>query len=123
MNTYTWKIEQLDCYPTKESQSNVIFDVHYRVIATSSQNQNISNSNGDISTIPYITSIYATQQLTYVAGNPFTEFKNLTEDIIVKWVQSALGTEQVTSIQNNLDTQLENIINPPIVSPRLPWAI
>jgi predicted metal-dependent TIM-barrel fold hydrolase len=106
MNTYTWKVQQLDCYPTAESQTNVVFAVHYQVSAT--DGTHTMNSIG-------------VQLLTYTAGNPFTLFEQLTEETIIDWVKTAIGAEQVTSIQANLDTQIANLVNPPVISPRLPW--
>jgi hypothetical protein len=33
-----------------------------------------------------------------------------------------MGIDAVTALQENLDNQIENQINPPIVTPPLPWA-
>jgi predicted metal-dependent TIM-barrel fold hydrolase len=106
MNTYTWQINQLDCYPTEESQTNVIFAVHWRINATD-ETHNVTS--------------YGVQSLTYMVGNPFTPFEQLTEETIIDWVKTAIGAEQVTSIQANLNTQIANLVNPPVISPRLPW--
>jgi len=108
MNIYTWKVEQLDCYPTAESQNNVVFAVHWRINATDGTH-NVTSCG--------------VQLLTYTAENPFIPFEQLTEEIIIKWVQSALGNEQVTSTQINLDTQISNLVNPPTISPKLPWLV
>ena len=39
----------------------------------------------------------------------------------IQWTQDALGEEQVAAVYASIDTQIENQINPPIVSPTLPW--
>jgi hypothetical protein len=37
-------------------------------------------------------------------------------------VQDALGEEQVASYEANVAQQIENQINPPVVTPPLPWS-
>jgi hypothetical protein len=107
MNTYTWLIESLDCIPSLEGQTNVVSVVHWRV-------------NGTDGT--YNATVYGTQSLTYTAGSPFTAYSSLTKDTVIGWVQSAMGAEQVTVIQTNLDKQIADLANPPIITPNLPWS-
>ena len=35
----------------------------------------------------------------------------------IQWTQDALGEEQVAAVYTSIDTQIENQINPPIVTP------
>ena len=124
MNTYTWIIDSLDCIPSNNEQTNVVCNVHWRVNANNGQFTEVKNINGSVLNLyTYQATSYGVQSLTYTAGTPFTPFEQLTEETIIGWVQSALGAEQVTSIQANLDTQIDNLVNPPIVSPRLPWLL
>jgi hypothetical protein len=37
-------------------------------------------------------------------------------------VQSALGAEQCAQITANLDQQIADQVNPPVVTPPLPWV-
>ena len=105
--TTTWVIEQMNCYPTYESQTDVVFNVHWRVNAT----------DGTF----YATS-YGTVGVTYEAGSSYTPYVDLTQAQVVGWVQAALGAERVAEIEFNLATQISNQIDPPIVTPALPWA-
>ena len=109
MNTYTWNVENngLECFPTFESQINVVFKVHWKVNATDGINN---------------VSIFGKQLLDYKKDN-FVEFSNLTEEQIINWVQSAMGTDKVTEIQTQLDNMINDLANPSIVLPKLPWAI
>lgn len=107
MNTYVWQITALDCYPQAEGETDVVFNAHWTVVG----------SNGTVSA-----SVYSTQALTYVAGTPYTPYADLTQEQVIGWVQTAMGAEQVTAIQINLDTQIENIVNPPVTQPPLPWV-
>ena len=104
--TNTWVIEQMTCYPTYESQTDVVFNVAWRVNATDGT---------------YYATVYGTQGVTYVAGSPYTPYADLTQAQVVGWVQTAMGSEQVASIEANVAKQIDNLINPPAVSPPLPW--
>ena len=36
-NTYSWNCRTVDCYPTFEDNSDVVYNVHWRINATSDQ--------------------------------------------------------------------------------------
>lgn len=107
MTTITWVIEQMNCYPTYDNQTDVVFTVHWRANATDGT---------------YNSTVYGTVGVTYEAGSPYTPYADLTQDQVVGWVQAALGQEQVAEIEAGLATQIDNQINPPIVTPALPWS-
>jgi hypothetical protein len=52
----------------------------------------------------------------------FVPFEDITEAQAIQWTQDALGKKQVEAIYTSIDNQIENQINPPIVSPPLPWS-
>jgi len=106
--TNTWIVEQMDCYPQAEGQTDVVFIIHWRV--------NAANGN-------YTATSYGTVGVTYVAGAPYTPYADLTQDQVVGWVQASLGPEQVVNIEAALATNIANQINPPVVTPPLPWDI
>ena len=105
--TTTWIVEQMNCYPTYESETDVVFNVHWRVNATDGT---------------YNATSYGTVGVTYVAGSPYTPYDQLTQAQVIGWVQAALGAEQVATIEANLTTNINNQVNPPIVTPALPWS-
>ena len=105
--TYQWDIQALDCVPQEDGHTDVVVVAHWIVNATDGT---------------YTASVYGTQSFTYTPENPFTPYEDLTEEQVVGWVQDAMGPEGVASLEANLDTQIENQINPPIVTPPLPWA-
>ena len=105
--TNTWVIDQMNCYPTYESQTDVVFNVHWRVNATDGT---------------YNATSYGTVGVTYVAGSPYTPYADLTQAQVIGWVQAALVAEQVATIEAGLATNIANQVNPPVVSPALPWA-
>jgi len=104
-NTYTWNVEAIDCYPSSEGQTDVAFNVHWRC-------------NGTDGT--HTASIYNTCPVTYTAGSPFTPFSQLTQDQVLGWIWASGVNE--TENQASLDTMIANQVNPPVVSPKLPWV-
>ena len=106
-NTYKWVISQLECYPQHEGHNDVVFTVNWRRQATDGLH------NADI---------YGSQPVTLDAEAPFTPYADLTFDQVVGWLESALGAETLAAQIVMLDQQIANQINPPVVSPPLPWA-
>lgn len=106
-NIYTWVIEAMDCVPQEDGQTDVVMTVHWRQNATDGT---------------YNATVYSTVGLAYTAGSPFTPYADLTQQQVIGWVQDALGAEQCAQITANLDQQIANQINPPVVTPPLPWA-
>lgn len=104
--TTTWVIEQMNCYPTAEGQTDVVFNVAWRVNATDGT---------------YSATSYGTSGVTYEAGSPYTPYADLTQAQVIGWVQGSMGAEQVASIEAGLATNIANQVNPPVVTPALPW--
>lgn len=107
MISYTWVIEQLDCYPEKDGETDVVFVIHWRLNAQQGQ---------------YAASAYGTVNVTYAPGEPFTPYADLTQEQVVGWTQAALGPEQVAQLEANLAASIAAQANPPVVSPPLPWT-
>jgi len=105
MTTFTWTVSQLDCYPQAEGQTDVVFTVHWTCSGTD------GTYNG---------SVYSTCAVTYVAGTPYTPFADLTQDIVLGWIWAG-GVDQA-SAEAAVQQQINNQINPPVVSPQLPWT-
>lgn len=105
--TYQWNIQQLDCLPQIEGETDFVVTAHWTVSATD------GTYNG---------SAYGTQSFSYDGAKSFTSFADLTLEQVVAWVQEGMGVEAVTKLQENLDQQIANQIDPPIVTPPLPWA-
>jgi hypothetical protein len=109
-NTYTWTATNLIGYPQYEGETDVITTVFYNVVADDGQG--------------HTASLQSIQQTPLDPAAPFIPYPDLTNDIVIGWVQNALGANGVTSIYANLDAQIEAQINPP-QSPEsfpLPWG-
>lgn len=105
--TITWVVEQMSCYPENDGETDVVFIVYWRCNGQDGQ---------------YFATNYGSQGVTYVARSPFTPYADLTQDQVIGWVKDAMGPEQAASIEANIETQIQNLINPPVVNPPLPWA-
>jgi len=105
--TYNWTISAMDCVPQEDGHTDVVVTAHWTVSATDGT---------------YNASVYGTQSFTFDSTKSFTPYADLTQEQVVGWVQEGMGIDAVTALQENLDTQIANQINPPIVTPPLPWA-
>ena len=107
--TITWSVTAMDCYPQAEGETDVVFCCHWSCAGT--QDEGGKNYNG---------LVYSTQNVTYVAGTPYTPFDQLTQDQVLGWIWSAGVDKDATEAA--VQQQINNQINPPIVTPPLPWA-
>ena len=105
--TNTWSVVQMDCYPELDGDTDVVFTVHWTL-------------NGTDGT--YNGSVYGSVGVTLDEGATFTPYADLTEAQVIGWVQDTLGEEQVLSYEANVAQQIDNQINPPVVTPPLPWS-
>lgn len=104
--TYTWNVVKMDCYPEADGQPNVVFRVHWKIIGTDGN---------------YDSSIYGSVGVRFDHDYPFTPYADLTKNQVIGWVQDALGAEQVAAYKSTVDRQIAAQVNPPVVTPPLPW--
>ena len=107
-NTYSWNCRTVDCYPTFDEQSDVVYNVHWRLTATSDQVD--SNDN------PYVASVYGTQAISTDDIENFIPFADLTNTIVTGWVEDIWGEDKVAETKTNLDNNIESQINPTSVT-------
>ena len=105
--TNTWNIVAMDAYPQHEGETDVVFTVHWTLTGTDGT---------------YTGYVYGSVGVTYDSSSAFTPYAQLTQDQVIGWAKEALGAEQVTNYEANVTAQIENQINPPVVTPPLPWA-
>jgi hypothetical protein len=97
----------MDCYPEADGETDVVFTVHWTLTGTDGT---------------YSGSVYASQGVPAPSGSDFTPYADLTETQVIGWVKSAMGEEQVASYEANVAEQINNQIDPPVVTPDLPWS-
>jgi hypothetical protein len=105
--TYNWIVSQMDAYPEYEDHTDVVFTVHWR----------LDGIDGE-----YSAGVYGSVGISTDSEETFTPYAELTEAQVIGWVKDALGEEQVVSYEENVAQQIANQINPPVVTPPLPWG-
>ena len=105
---YNWVVSQMDEVPQDGSLLDVVVTVHWRRNAT-------TEANG----ITYSTGVYGTMACATPSATDFTAYPDLTFEQVCGWLDAGLD---VPSLNSQLDLQLENLINPPIISLPLPWV-
>jgi hypothetical protein len=104
MTNYTWTISSLETAPKEGQLIDVVKIVHWRY----------KGVDGD-----YSAEVYS----SYACGEPsstdFTAYPDLTEADVIGWLEAGLD---VDAMQTNIETQIENLKNPPIVNLPLPWS-
>jgi hypothetical protein len=109
--TINWSVGVMDCYPTYEQNTDVVFTVHwdctgYEIFSGSTYNGRVYGSTG----------------VTYHSGSGFTSYDDLTQPQVLGWVWDAMGSGSKENYEANVQTQINNQINPPVVTPPLPWS-
>ena len=108
--TYTWTATSLIGYPVLDGETDVVTRASYTVLADDGEGHTADYSN--FAYTPLDPSV------------PFIPYADLTNDIIIGWVQYNIGPDLIASIEGSLAIQVERQINPPPqpeVLP-LPWV-
>ena len=106
---YEWNVSTVDTYPTKDSKSDVVHSVHWKLIATDDTNKDSDGNN-------WSTSIYGTQAVDTSDLSDFTAFADLTASDVQGWVEAALGADEVTAMKANLDATIAELVTPTSVT-------
>ena len=101
--TLSWIIERLLVKPTEGSLTDVVITTDWRCNGT--QDQYSGTCYGSCSFAP--------------PSGEFTPYEDLTEAQVLNWCYSN-GVDQA-AIEANVTQQIENQINPPVVTLPLPW--
>jgi len=105
---YNWIISSMQEYPkTSDNLTDVVFLINWRRTASTQINEK-----------NYIVDTF--NQLYVPAPSPedFIPYADLTFEQVCGWLEAGLD---VAEIDAGLEVQLENLINPPVVSLPLPW--
>jgi hypothetical protein len=105
MIDYNWNISRLDCLPQSEQGADYVICCHWQCNGVDGQ---------------YNGSVYSTCSFPVVQGENFTPYNQLTQDQVLGWIW-ANGVDKAAT-EAAVEQQIQNQINPPIVSPPLPWV-
>jgi len=103
MTNYKWVINALNCVPKEGQMVDVVSVIHWI-------------REAEINNI--IVSVYGTMNCSQPSETDFTAYPDLTYEQICSWLQQGLN---VSELDANLDSKIENIINPKIITLPLPF--
>tara|TARA_B100000482_G_C12489141_1_gene251949 strand:+ start:66 stop:410 length:345 start_codon:yes stop_codon:yes gene_type:complete len=103
--SYAWDVKTVDTYPTKDSKSDVVYNVHWRLTATDDTN-NDADGNSQTATV------YGSQALDTSDLSSFTAFADLTASDVQGWVEAALTADTVNDMKDSLDSTIEELVTP-----------
>jgi len=107
--SYSWNVSTVDTYPTHNSQSDVVYNVHWRLTAT-------DDTNNDADGNPQTATVYGSQGLDTSDLSSFTEFADLTASNVQGWVEAALTADTVTEMKTGLDAAIAEKVTPTSVT-------
>lgn len=106
---YTWDVSTCDTYPTKDSKSDVVYNVHWRLTATDDTNKDSEGNN-------WTATCYGSQSVDTSDLSSFIEWSSLKASDVQGWVETALTSDTVTSMKTSLDAQIAESITPTSVT-------
>lgn len=107
--TPNWIIERLYVKPTVDGFQNVVITADWRCNGSEQQEGR-----------EFAGTCYG--QTSFPSPDPaaFTDFEKLTQEDVMSWL-FASGIDK-NAVEASVQNQIDNQINPPIISPPLPWA-
>ena len=110
--SYAWDVSTVDTYPTKDSNSDVVYNVHWRLTAT-------DDANNDSEGNPQTAGVYGSQGLDTDSISSFVAFADLDAAKVQGWVEAALGADKVTELKAGLDAQIAEKVTPTSVTKKI----
>ncbi len=103
----SWVVSQMDTAPSLDGLTDVVVTVHWR--------RNAVAVDGDKT---YYADVYSSMACTTPSSTDFTAYPDLTFEQVCGWLDAG---NDVPALDANLDAQIENQINPPVIVLPLPW--
>jgi hypothetical protein len=100
MNQITWTIEELE----RNASDGLVVQVNWKATA------------GDAFDAPTTVGVVKLEQ-----GSTFVPFEDLTKDMVISWVKSALGQSKVDEVELLLSNTLDARVNTQTILGK-PWA-
>ena len=99
MTNFNWLVKTL-LTTTIEGEQDYVVLANYDVIGV----------NGNYSSTLSNSARFSTANV-----DNFTPYEDLTNDIVIGWIQSQLGVDGVASLEASIQGQIDSQINPPII--------
>ena len=110
--TILWLIERLLVKSTEGSETNVVITADWRCSGTETTGSKDTEQT-------YNGTCFGPCSFAPPTGS-FTPYEDLTQDQVLQWCYEN-GVDK-TAIEANVSLQIENQINPPVVTLPLPWV-
>jgi len=104
MTTFNWVVTALNCLPNAPEGQDYVITVHWTCNGTDGA---------------YNASVYSTCSLPVVQGETFIPYQDLTLETVLGWIWDNGVDKDATEAA--VQTQIDNLINPPVVTPPIPW--
>ena len=101
----TWNISQLNCIPDVDGKQDYVISANWECIGANGQ---------------YSGRVFSTCYFEVDAIENFIPYENLTKEEVLNWCWTN-GVNK-SAVEANVKQQIQNQINPPVVSPPLPWG-
>jgi hypothetical protein len=108
MTTYNWNVTALYT-ETIAGEQNYVVIANYEVVGTDGT---------------YSASLSNIARFSTENVDNFTPYEDLTNEIVIGWIQAELGVDGVSNLEACIQGQIDSQINPPVVPQNtpLPWA-
>jgi len=108
MTNYTWAVTALYTETIADEQYYVVI-ANYQVIGVDGV---------------YTASLSNTARFSTESVSTFVPYADLTNDIVIGWIQEELGVDGVANLEACIQGQIDSQINPPVTpqNTQLPWA-
>jgi hypothetical protein len=98
MTTFTWTVKQL-LTETIAGEQNYVVIANYEVVGVDGV---------------YTSSINDSARFSTANVNSFVPYEDLTNDIVIGWIQSMLGQDTVANYEESIQGQIDSQITPPV---------
>jgi hypothetical protein len=104
MTTYTWNVTALYT-ETIDGEQNYVVIANYEVTGVDGT---------------YSASLSNIARFSTASVTPFVPYEDLTNDIVIGWIQSELGVDGVSNLEACIQGQIDSQINPPVTPQNTP---
>jgi len=102
MKNYIWTVTNLYTLDT-DTETDYVVDAIYDVVGT-------ETSNG----AEYKASLSGSAQFSVTEGATFVPYSDLTNTLVIKWIQSGLGENGVANYEASIGGMIDSEITPPV---------
>ena len=107
MTTYTWTIDAM--YTLNTPDPGYVVNCIWTLTGVDGE---------------YTASIQGNTLFDSQQADPFIPYNELTQELVIGWVQSNLGPVGISNYEANVQGQIDSMINPPVFPENtpLPWS-